>query len=72
MYIRGYADGLAAESKLAKSYNQFACLPSGITGGQMRLVVAKYMDDHPDQLNKSWSQVVADAILSVYSCKAPK
>ena len=61
-YTKGVADTLDATSML--------CLPDGVTNGQQRAVVLKYLRDHPERLHELRSKLVRDALQKAWPCKA--
>lgn len=66
-YIAGVYDGLFGGQIMAKRHMS-SCLPA-ISGGQARLIVEKYMRDHPENLNMTADVLVASALFSAYPCK---
>lgn len=44
------------------------CPPKGATTGQLIKIVLKYMDDHPEQMNKDFVHLSLIAINSVWAC----
>jgi hypothetical protein len=66
-YIAGLNDGLFGGQMMAQR-GMRACIPP-INGAQARLIVEKYMRDHPEELNKPAPIVIATAIWTAYPCK---
>jgi hypothetical protein len=59
-YITGVVD----------SYNNFVfCIPTGVTIGQMKDILKKYMDENPAKLHESAVDIVASAMKKDFSCK---
>jgi len=48
------------------------CIPdgSGVTFGQLALVVSKYVEDHPEQLHLGSGALVLNALYRAFPCKA--
>lgn|SRR5208282_1701539 len=44
------------------------CLPDSVTNAQIRLVVVKYMKDHPTQLNTHAGLLVVAALKDAWAC----
>ena|SRR5437870_246669 len=61
-FITGFAD---ANSLLASS---LFCPPPGVTVGQMAKVFLKYMDEHPEDLHRYASPMLATALRKAFSC----
>lgn len=65
-YDRGFCVGLVEGIAYASST---VCVPKGVTIGQEVRVVAKYLNDHPEQLNHD-ERILTDAALSnAFPCK---
>jgi Rap1a immunity proteins len=62
-YISGVSDSFSGV---------FFCPPSGVTLGQMKAMVKKYMDETPAKLHESASDVVVAALKKDFSCKKKK
>jgi hypothetical protein len=45
------------------------CLPPDVTNTQLMDVVTRYLNGHPERLNKKSRILVQDAIKQAYSCK---
>ncbi|MGA2086582.1 MAG: Rap1a/Tai family immunity protein, partial [Terracidiphilus sp.] len=46
-----------------------ACIPEGATNFELARVVVKYLNDHPNQLHKSYRLLVMLALEDAYPCK---
>lgn len=69
-YIRGREDGagwqgLASKTKVA---TPLFCVPQNVTYIQIRLVVAKFMTQHPELLHHSFGSVIAFALGAAFPC----
>jgi len=70
-YIHGFLDGLITGRMAGKQNPAILCPPKdGISVDQSRLIVEKYMRDHPDELNKETGLVAASAMLDAFPCRA--
>jgi hypothetical protein len=63
-YLSGVADAYAEQGKMAG-----ICIPQAVTGVQMRLVVTKYLHDHPQELELPAGQVATHAFAGAFACK---
>ena len=46
------------------------CSPrEGISNGQMRAIVTKYLNDHPEELHRSGGFLVMQAVVKAFPCK---
>lgn len=62
-YLEGLADGLTSGGLL--------CTPAGVTVGQLRAVVIKYLEDHPELLHEE-RFVLATKALKPWACRPAK
>ena len=70
-YIAGVAD-IVGNFKEAGWREKDYCWPSGESGvtlGQVKLEVVKYLEKHPDDLHRSASGLVYLAFVEAYPCK---
>jgi hypothetical protein len=44
------------------------CSPKGVTIGQSVKVLAKYLDDHPEELQKPIAELAARAFVKAWPC----
>jgi hypothetical protein len=65
-YVNGVIDGYMIGVDPAKS---FICLPKNVTRGQFALIVAKYLDDHPEMLQNDPEYLIVDAVAKAFPCK---
>lgn len=61
-YVTGITNGLVA------GHSGTVCLPYGVTGKQLLLIVQNYMRNHPEVLNQESSSVIAQAMNGAYPC----
>jgi hypothetical protein len=66
-YALGYAEGVTAANK----ENVTFCVPKGVGGRELRLVMEKYFKDHPERLHERVSVVVGAAFTAAYPCQKP-
>jgi hypothetical protein len=50
-------------------FSTLYCSPNGVTNKQVVDVVAKYMKDHPEELNLSGPEIVLRAVYKAWPCK---
>jgi len=83
-YITGVIDGIAfqtgfvigilsvaTQSRLAKypGILKHYCIPHGVTFGQLRLILTKYLLNHPVDLHIIPPILIRDALVQAYPCK---
>lgn len=61
-YIQGIADALD---------NDGFCLPRNYAAGELKEVVVKYLNDHPEKLHESRGVVVGVALHNAFPCPQP-
>ncbi len=59
----GYIVGVADTARL---FPKPICVPEGVTAGQLRAVVLKYMEEHPEDRHYSGTSVVGSALLGAF------
>jgi hypothetical protein len=76
MWITGFVQGMYWSQELAdfKNLPKASCLPvssegTGVTGEQARLIVEKYMRDHPERLHQPARAVAGTALVLAFPCK---
>ncbi len=62
-YLSGVADAYAA-GKVGG-----VCIPTAVTGVQLRLVATKYMHDHPQDLELPAGEIASHAFMAAFPCK---
>ena len=62
-WIMGFADGLAM-GQAGKAW----CFPEGGTVGQARLVIEKFLRDHPEVLHLPAVAVAGGALMAAFPC----
>ena len=65
-YVNGVLDGYEIGVDPAK---RLICRPANVTHGQLVLIVAKYLDDHPEMLHNDPEYLIVDAICKAFPCK---
>lgn len=63
-YLSGVADAYAAAGKVGG-----VCIPTAVTGVQLRLVATKYMHDHPQDLELPAGEIASHAFMAAFPCK---
>jgi hypothetical protein len=66
-YVNGVLDGYEAGVEPAKS---LICSPDTVTRGQKVLIVAKYLEDHPEMLHNDPRFLILDALSKAFPCKS--
>ena len=70
-YVRGFMDGLEAGSITSFKYTQFrACPPANVLNStpQSRLIIEKYLGNHPEQLDKEAGGLAMLAMNAAFPC----
>jgi hypothetical protein len=71
-YIRGFTDGLTVSSFAAKSGKHQVCAPDqGIHPTQARLLIEKFLRDHPAMLHAEAGYLALFAFHEAFPCKPP-
>jgi hypothetical protein len=69
-YIHGFLDGMVTGRVGAEKMSGTFCPPKdGISVDQGRLIIEKYMKDHPGELNQQAGIVVAGAMYDAFPCQ---
>ncbi len=69
----GFIDGwlqLAMMLKPPLVNEELFCPPKGVTNKQVIDIAVKYMNDHPEKLHQSASQILYDAVSDAFPCLA--
>lgn len=66
-YLKGFIDGQGTPQ--GSTYSRTQCLPAGFTIDQLRRIVVKWMNDHPEKLHLSVADVVRGALEQAFPCK---
>jgi hypothetical protein len=61
----GLDDGLYIGFGGVKPY----CLPANASKGQMRKVLLKYLEEHPEKLHESYAHSIISAFTEAFPCK---
>ena len=64
-YALGFAEGMTAANKGAVTI----CIPKGVGTRELRLVMDKYLKDHPERLHEKVSAVLGAAFAAAYPCQ---
>jgi hypothetical protein len=65
VYLRGFLDGF-----LEDTAQNALCLPMGVvTLRQFKLIINKFMREHPEELHESAPTIIARALNIAYACK---
>jgi hypothetical protein len=68
MWIGGFEAGLFAAQAASPKDRRITCLPNGFTGGQAKLIVIKFLKDHPNILHEPADVVAFVAISQAFPC----
>jgi hypothetical protein len=69
-YIHGFLDGIATGRVVAEKKPGMFCPPKeGVSVDQGRLIIEKYMRDHPGELNHAAGLVAAGAMYDAFPCR---
>ena len=68
-YLSGVDDTLSLWKETKGNVQPPACIPAA-TMLELAKVVVKYLNDHPNQLHKSYSQLVILALSDAYPCQS--
>jgi hypothetical protein len=69
-YIHGFLDGIATGRVVAEKKPGMFCPPKeGVSVDQGRLIIEKYMRNHPGELNQAAGLVAADAMYDAFPCR---
>jgi hypothetical protein len=69
MYIQGFGGGIETGDGSKLKDRRMWCFPDNFTAEQAKLVVEKYMRDHPEKLHRNAAIVVGSALLLAFPCK---
>jgi Ssp1 endopeptidase immunity protein Rap1a len=66
-YLLGIADGYTAASFLHEKRD---CVPNGVTANDLRDIVVKFYDNHPEKRHLKAMQFVTFAFIDAFNCKS--
>ncbi len=64
----GFTSAVAGIVDTETIYGWRACIPDGVTRGQLRDIMVKFLDDHPEKLHHSAASLAARAYEEVFPC----
>ena len=68
-YVRGFVDGMTLGYLTGKKSPLLYCPPrDGIAADQARLLVQKYLRDHPESLHLEAGNLAANALTEAFPC----
>jgi hypothetical protein len=68
-YVRGFLDGIGAGNAIAKNFPGLYCPPkTGIEFTQGRLVIEKYLKEHPETLHLEAALILGVAMIEAFPC----
>jgi hypothetical protein len=73
----GYAEAFEATSEIyqamitsqVKGTKRLYCIPDGTTRDKRLRVIAKYLDNNPDNINQHLPKLIGDAFIKYFPCK---
>jgi hypothetical protein len=67
----GYLKGAAEMSRLREKLPQLppVCVPDAVTVGQLRNIVVRYLEEHPEELHYSSIVVLNNALAEAFPCE---
>jgi len=63
-YLAGVADAYEQTGRIGG-----VCIPTAVTGVQLRLVATKYLHDHPQELELPAGEIATHAFKTAFPCK---
>jgi len=71
LWIHGFARGMQYSQIFAyhEHLRAVTCLPASLTGGQARVIIEKYMQDHPEELHFQAVAVAGGALVRAFPCE---
>ena len=70
LFCLGYIDGISDGLDLARATNsRQQCAPVGVSAGQVKDVVVRYLYNHPESRNLEAGYLVVAAIGDAWNCK---
>ncbi len=66
-WMNGVVAGIYVGQEL-QQYKHPICLPTGVSGPQILLIVQRFMHRHPEDLNETATGVIAHALYDAYPC----
>ena len=68
-YVRGFVDGITLGHGLGKTSPTVYCLSAaGLDADQARLIIQKYLRDHPESLHLEAGNLAANALTEAFPC----
>ena len=64
----GFVHGLQTQAVLTNT-DSVVCMPTGVTGGQGKLIAVKWLKDHPQELHLGASLLTLKALIAAFPCK---
>jgi hypothetical protein len=71
-FCLGYLKGVAEMSRLREKVPQLppVCVPEAVTVGQVRNIVVRYLEEHPEEWHYSSIVLVTNALDEAFPCEA--
>jgi hypothetical protein len=72
-YVHGFLDGIVSGHGIGKNAPTLYCPPEeGVSVDQGRLIVEKYLREHPEQLHEQAGIQVTSAMIEAFRCRNSK
>jgi hypothetical protein len=68
-YIEGVADAMRLEQAYRRTFfGSRVCINQNVLGREIKMIVVRWMREHPEALRSPASQVIAQAVLKEFPC----
>jgi hypothetical protein len=69
VYVRGFVDGFLMGKLVGQENPPLYCPPdAGVDAQQARLIVRKFLSNHPEKLHEEASFVTSEALMTAFPC----
>jgi hypothetical protein len=69
-YVSGFVDGMLLGKVVGDQASGMFCPPTeGISTFQARLIIEKYLINHPEKLHEKAGYLAAEALMDAFQCK---
>jgi len=69
LYVEGASDGIGVSAHYFSDGSLPFCAPDRFTGTQLRKVVLKYLDEHPEELHLAATGLIMTALIEAFPCE---
>lgn len=67
-YLRGFTDGARLQSAMRGGNQSIFCFDKNTTGAELRRIIVRYLDDHPELLDEWFVTVAGLALVTHFPC----